>query len=144
MLQPVKSYWSASPVYVSHHPQIAKRSTQSQPQKSQRKTAASQNQRNTVYGQPLTLVLVPKCTDCINQSLCQKSAPLDHALTKVNVGQTCGKTLAAAKTVFVLLPRVNRRFASLELEPIKSGGRNMCDEEMSEMSSNVDSIYTNH
>ena len=58
------------------------------PQKSQRKTVASKSQRISVFSQPLTLVLVLKCTACINRSLHQKSAPLDHALTKVNVGQT--------------------------------------------------------
>ena len=58
--------------------------------------AASKSQCSTVYSQPLTSILVPKCTDFRNRSLCQKSASLDYALTKVNAGQTCVETLAAA------------------------------------------------
>ena len=105
--------------YVSHHPHQTIQVNQSQHNpksqrclENQRRTEASQSQQSTVYGQPLTSVLVPKCMDCINQSLCQNSAPFDHALTRVNADQTCGGNPSCIENVFFLLPRVNRRFAS--------------------------------
>ena len=66
--------------------------------------ATSKSQCSTVYGQPLTLVLVPKCTAFQNRSLHQKSAPLDHALTKVNAGQTCMETLATTASSSSFFP----------------------------------------
>ena len=100
MLQPAKSPWLANPACVTTTLKIATRSTQSQPHKSQccpkksmqnniKKVNATRSLVNL-----LTSILVPMCTVSQNQSLHQFSAPLDHALTKVNVGQTCVETLA--------------------------------------------------
>ena len=72
-------------------------------QKSQRRTTASKSQCSSVFSQPLTSFLVPKCTNFRNRSLCQKSAPFDHALTKVNTGQTCGGNPSCSKNIFVLI-----------------------------------------
>ena len=99
MLQPVKS--PANPAYVTIALKTTTRSTQSQPQKSQqcpkkstqdssKKVKASQSLVNL-----LTSILVPICTAFQNRNLHQFSTYLDHALTKVNAGQTCVETLAA-------------------------------------------------
>ena len=73
----------------------------SQPQKSQccpEKSTQGNNtksQRNSTFGQPLTSISVPKSTASLDRSLLQNSAQSDHALTKVNIGQTSLETLTA-------------------------------------------------
>ena len=117
ILQPAKSPWLANPACVTTALKIATWSTQSQPQKSQRfPEKSTQNSSKKVNASRssinlLTSVLVPICTAFQNLSLHQNSASLDHALTKVNAGQTCVETLAAVNSSFFptcepkLLPR---------------------------------------
>ena len=101
MLQQAKSPWSANPACVTTALKTATRSTQSQPQKSQccPENSMQNNSKkvNTTRSSVnlLTSVLVPICTAFQNRSLHQISASLDHALTKVNAGQTSMETLAA-------------------------------------------------
>ena len=71
----------------------------SQPQKSQRFLEKSMHgnstkiQRISTSGQHFTLISVPKSMASLDRSLLQNSAQSDHALTKVNVGQTSPETL---------------------------------------------------
>ena len=108
MLQPTKSSWSANPECVTTVLKTVTQSTQSQPRKvnavQKKSTQCSSNKVNVAptLVNLLTSVLVPMCMASQNRSLHQFSASLDHALTKVNAGQTCVETLAAVK--FVLLP----------------------------------------
>ena len=62
--------------------------------------AKSQHSNSSIN--PLTSISVPMCTASQNRILQQISASLDHALTKVNAGQTSLETLAAAICVLLL------------------------------------------
>ena len=102
MLQPAKSPWLANLACVTIALKTATQSTQIQSQKSQccpeKSTQDSINKVNAARSSVnlLTSALVLICTAFQNQSLHQKSTPLDHALAKVDAGQTCMETLAAA------------------------------------------------
>ena len=105
MLQPAKFPWSANPACVTTALKTATWSTLSQPQKKStmpRKVNAKQQQIKVNAARSsvnlLTSVLVPMCTASQNRSLHQFSASLDHALTKVNAGQTCVETLATVNS----------------------------------------------
>ena len=54
----------------------------------------AKSQRSNSLVNPLTSISVPKCTASQNRTFQQVSALSDHALTKVNAGQTSSKTLA--------------------------------------------------
>ena len=56
----------------------------------------AKSQRSNRLVNPLTSISVPNSTAFQNRTSHQISAQLDHALTKVNAGQTFCKTLAAA------------------------------------------------
>ena len=134
MLRLAKSPWLANPACVTIALKTAIQSTESQPQKSQhcpeksthdisKKVNAARSSVNL-----LTSVLVPTCTAFQNWSLHQFSAYLDHALTKVNAGQTCVETLAAVNSSF--FPRVN--WNCFQGARTKSEEEMMCEDEMSE------------
>ena len=100
MLQPTKSPWSANPECVTTVLQSATESTQVNSKKStlSRKVNARQqakSQRSSSLVNPLTSISVPNSTAFQNRTSQQFSALSDHALTKVNAGQTSSKTLAA-------------------------------------------------
>ena len=108
MLQPTKSSWSAGPECVTTLLKSVTQSTQVNFRKSQRcPKKSTQGSNIKVNAAPtsvnlLTSVLVPMCTTSQNRSLQQISASLDHALTKVNAGQTFVETLAATISSFSL------------------------------------------
>ena len=102
MLQPAKSSWSANPKCVTTVLKSIIQSTQSQPQKKvnaiQKKSTQGSNKE--VNAAPtlvnfLTSIFVPMSMTYKNQTLHKISAQTDHALTKVNAGQTCPETLTA-------------------------------------------------
>ena len=92
----------SQPRMCHNNPQISHLVNSSQLHKSQRfPEKSTQGSNIKVNAAPtsvnlLTLVLVPMCTASQNRSLQQISTSLDHALTKVNAGQTFLETLAAA------------------------------------------------
>ena len=91
----------SQPRMCHNSPPISKRVNPSQLQKSQRcpeKVNARQqakSQRNSRLVNPLTSISASNSTAFQNRTSHQISAQLDHALTKVNAGQTSSKTLAA-------------------------------------------------
>ena len=99
MLQPAKSSWSANPKCVTTVLKSILQSTQSQSQKVnavQKKSTQGSNKKVNAASTSvnlLTSIFVPMSTAYKNQILHKISAQTDHALTKVNAGQTCPETL---------------------------------------------------
>ena len=95
-----------------NNPQISHRVNTSQLQKSQRcPEKSTQGSNIKVNAAPssinlLTSISVPMCTASQNRILQQISALSDHALTKVNAGQTSLKTLATEFSSFFLVVRI--------------------------------------
>ena len=101
MLQPAKSPLVSQPSMCHNNPPISRWVNPSQLYKSQRcpeKVNAGQqakSQRSSKTVNPLTSIFVPGSTAFKNRTFHKFSACLDHALTKVNAGQTYSETLAA-------------------------------------------------
>ena len=98
----------SQPSMCHNRPPISKWVNPSQLHRSQRcpeKVNAGQqakSQRSSKTVNPLTSISVPSSTAFINRTFHKFSAWLDHALTKVNAGQTFCETLAAEKSVLQL------------------------------------------
>ena len=119
----------SQPGMCHNSPPISNRVNPSQLQKSQRypeKVNAGQqakSQRSSRLVNPLTSISVPNSTAFQNRTSHKFSAQLDHALTKVNAGQTFCKTLTAENRpstqpycfVLLLLHRCGLSSSSKEL-----------------------------
>ena len=110
----------------------------------------AKSQRSNSSVNLLTSISVPMCTASQNRTLQQVSALSDHALTKVNAGQTSSKTLAAeirpSLQPYRFRPSSPHVWAELILQGArtKSDERRRCVLSCCEMLSNFACIYIHH
>ena len=107
MLQPAKSPWSASPACHNNPQNSETVNSKSTLEKTRlpRKVNAEQQQVKVNAARSMVNLWPRFLCQNVRTSkikICQNSAPFDHALTKVNAGQTCSGNPSCNRNIFVL------------------------------------------